>query len=317
MTTPDRLDTWSIRIAERAAPGESGFAAQTARAYAAGGAPRRNLFSPPGQAPGGMGGGSVAVLPAVLDGLAYAAESLKSALGSPELNNLLSASGLLVGLRAQRRAEALTGRPGEDDGTASPDDGTPTGPPPAPSPGPPPPPSSPGPPPPPSSPGPSPSPRAVPGDEGDGGDDRDGGAGGDDEDLSAALPGARPGALPGTAAPSGGAAPGSAAPTADVVRAALRMSGRLRARGLAPAEADELTARLIARLVTEDDPEEVAAFLDALVGDEPPPPLRGPGTRCGKLRRLRSAASGLLLRAGRPRTTPHGPPPGPEGTNQG
>lgn len=308
MTTPDRLDTWSIRIAERAAPKESGFAAQTARAYAAGGAPRRNLFSSPGQAAGGMGGGAVAVLPAVLDGLAYAAESLKSALGSPELNNLLSATGLLVGLRAQRRAEAATRRPGEDGGTALPDDGAPTGPPPAPSPGPP---------PSPSSPGPSPSPRAVPGDDEGGGGDRDGGADGDDEDLSSASPGARPGALPGTAAPSGGAAPGSAAPTVDVVRAALRMSGRLRARGLAPAEADELTARLIARLVTEGDPEEAAAFLDALVGDEPPPPLRGPGTRCGKLRRLGSAASGLLLRAGRPRTTPHGPPPGPEGTNQG
>ncbi|MFF3413836.1 hypothetical protein ACFYW9_03945 [Streptomyces sp. NPDC002698] len=308
MTTPDRLDTWSIRIAERAAPGESGFAAQTARAYAAGGAPRSNLFSSPGQAPGGMGGGAVAVLPAVLDGLAYAAESLKSALGSPELNNLLSATGLLVGLRAQRRAEAVTGRQGEDDGTALPDgDGT-AGPPPAPLPGPP---SS------PPSPGPPPSPRVVPGDDRHGGGDRDGGADGDDEDVPAASPGAISGALPGTAVPSGGAAPGSAAPTADVVRAALRMSGRLRARGLAPAEADELTARLIARLVTEDDPEEAAAFLDVLVGDEPPPPLRGPGTRCGKLRRLRSAASGLLLRAGRPRTTPHGPRPGPEGTNQG
>ncbi|WP_328673299.1 hypothetical protein [Streptomyces sp. NBC_00328] len=222
MTTPDRLDTWSIRIAERAAPKESGFAAQTARAYAAGGAPRRNLFSSPGQAAGGMGGGAVAVLPAVLDGLAYAAESLKSALGSPELNNLLSATGLLVGLRAQRRAEAATRRPGQDDGTALPGDGAP----PAPSPGPP---------PSPSSPGPSPSPRAVPGDDEDGGGDRDGGADGDDEDLSSASPGARPGALPGTAAPSGGAAPGSAAPTVDVVRAALRMSGRLRARGLAPA----------------------------------------------------------------------------------
>ncbi|MEU4172546.1 hypothetical protein AB0F46_37380 [Streptomyces sp. NPDC026665] len=253
MTTPDLLDTWSIRIAERAAPGESGFAAQTARAYAAGGAPRRNLFAAPGQAPGGMGGGAVAVLPAVLDGLAYAAESLKSALGSPELNNLLSATGLLVGLRAQRHAEAADRRPGED-GTAVPD---------------------------------------VPGAD--------------------VLPG---GADAGSVVPPDGADAGSTVPTADVVRAALRMSARLRARGLAPDEADALTTRLIARLVTEDDPVEAAAFLDALVGDEPPPSPRGPATRCRKLRRLRSAASGLLHRSGRSRATPHGPSAGPDGTDQ-
>lgn len=112
MTTPDLLDTWSVRIAEWAAPEETTFAAQTARAYAAGGTPCRHLFSSPGRAPGGMGGGAVSVLPAVLDGLAYAAESLKSALGSSELNNLLSATGLLVGLRAQRRADAASRRRG-------------------------------------------------------------------------------------------------------------------------------------------------------------------------------------------------------------
>ncbi|MGW3916853.1 hypothetical protein ACWEBX_35930 [Streptomyces sp. NPDC005070] len=296
MTTPDRLDTWSIRIAERAAPEESGFAAQTARAYAAGGAPRRNLFSSPRQASGGMGGGGVAVLPAVLDGLAYAAESLKSALGSPELNNLLSATGLLVGLRAERRAEAATRRPGED-GTVSPDERPPTGQgtpsrpsaplPPLPLP-----------------------PRPV---HGDGGEP-DGAA--DGEDLAGARPGVASGTVPGTAVPSGGADAGSGAPTADVVRAALRMSARLRARGLAPDEADELAARLIARLVTEDDPVEAAAFLDALVGEEPPPPPRGPDTRRPKLRRLRSAASRLLHRADRPGTTPHGPSAGPGTTDQ-
>ncbi|MFF2362780.1 hypothetical protein ACFVU0_08695 [Streptomyces sp. NPDC058122] len=298
MTTPDRLDTWSIRIAERAAPGEIGFAAQTARAYAAGGAPRRDLFSSPRQAPGGMGGGAVAVLPAVLDGLAYAAESLKSALSSPELNNLLSATGLLVGLRAERRAEAANRRPRED-GTASPDERSPAGQgrPSRPS-------ASPAPPPPPI-PFPS-SPRPVP-DDGGGSD-----AAADGEDL--------PGAVPGVAVPSGsadaGSDAGSGAPTADVVRAALRMSARLRVRGLAPDEADELTARLIARLVTEDDPVEAAAFLDALVGEEPPPPSRGPDTRRLKLRRLRSAASGLLHRASRPGPTPHGLPSGPETTDQ-
>ncbi|MCX5008087.1 hypothetical protein OHB05_36565 [Streptomyces sp. NBC_00638] len=286
MTTPDRLDGWSVRIAEWTAPGETGFAAQTARAYAAGGAPRRNLFASPGPAPGGMGGGGVSVLPVLLDGLAYTAEALRSALGSPELNNVLSATGLLVGLRAQRRSAAASGRPGEDDsgGPPGPDatgDGR----------------------------APSPSPPVR--------DDGDDEGAGDDEDLPAAV--APPdGADPRPARPTAedGADPGHG-PTAEAVRAALRMSGRLRARGIEPAEADELAARLTARLLTEGDPGEAAAFLDALVGDEPPPPVRGAGGRCGKLRRLRSAASGLLSRVGRPRTTSHGPPPGPEGTNHG
>lgn len=309
--TPDRLDTWSLRIAERAAPEERGFAAQTARAYAAGGAPRRDLFSSPGQVPGGMGGGGAAVLPAVLDGLAYAAESLKSALASPELNNLLSATGLLVALQAQRRAEAATRRPGED-GTASPDAQPPAGEdiPSAPSTSPP---------------LPS-SPRPVR----DDGGAPDGAADGEDipeaapgdlsgatpGDLSGAVPGLAPRALPGAAVPAGGADARSGTPTADAVRAALNMSARLRARGLAPDQADELTARLIARLVTEDDPEEAAAFLDALVGEEPPPQAPGPDTRRPKLRRLRSAASSLLHRAARPRTAPHGPPAGPDTTDR-
>ncbi|MGW3667878.1 hypothetical protein [Streptomyces sp. NPDC005141] len=269
MTTPDRLDGWSVRISEWAAPDETQFAAQTARAYAAGGAHRRDLFSSPGHAPGGMGGGAVSVLPVVLDGLAHTAEALKSALGSPELNNVLSATGLLVGLRAQRRS--ASGRPGEDDSGGPGADATGEG-------------------------------RAPSPPVRDDGDDE---GAGDDEDLPAAV------------APSGDAGPGPALPTAEVVRAALRMSGRLRARGIEPTEADELAARLTARLLTEGDPAEAAAFLDALVGDEPPPPLRGAGGRCRKLRRLRSAASGLLSRVGRPRTTSHAPPPGPEGTNQG
>ncbi|WP_406375950.1 hypothetical protein OG788_40730 [Streptomyces sp. NBC_00647] len=288
MTTPDRLDGWSVRIAEWAAPDEMDFAAQTARAYAAGGTPRRHLFGSPGHAPGGMGGGGASVLPVLLDGLAYTAEALKSALGSAELNNVLSATGLLVGLRAQRRSAAASGRPGEDDsgGPPGPDatgDGR----------------------------GPSSPPPPVR----DAGDDE---GAGDDAELPAGVApsdGADARLVRPTA--EDGAHAGHARPTAEVVRAALRMSGRLRARGIEPAEADELAARLTARLLTEGDPGEAAAFLDALVGDEPPPPVRGVGGRCRKLRRLRSAASGLLSRVGRPRRASHGPPPGPEGTNQG
>ncbi|MFD5813305.1 hypothetical protein [Streptomyces sp. NPDC127038] len=339
MTAPDPLDTWSVRIAERVAPGESAFAAQTARAYAAGGASRRSLFTSSGQVPGGMGGGAVSVLPAVLDALAYAADHLRSALGSPELNNLLSATGLLVGIRAQRSAEAATRRPGEDHDPSD-DDAIP----PAPqrdgrgsagedlsgaavSPGA-------------AEPSGAPQPGAARAALSPGGADSvalpPGGTepsgapqfGPNQADVppGAAEPGGAPqaGAAPAVlppggadpaAVPPGGADPVQAAPTLDVLRAALRMSGRLRSRGLAPGDADELTARLVVRLVTEDDPAEVVAFLDALAGDEPPP--RAPDTRCRKLRRLRSAASGLLLRAGRRRTADPRPAAGPEGTHEG
>ncbi|MFD8733736.1 hypothetical protein ACFV06_02335 [Streptomyces sp. NPDC059618] len=401
MTAPDPLDTWSVRIAERVAPGESAFAAQTARAYAAGGASRRSLFSSSGQVPGGMGGGAVSVLPAVLDALAYAADHLRSALGSPELNNLLSATGLLVGIRAQRSAEAATRRPGGDHGPSDNDaippapqaDGrgpagedlsgaavspggadpsgapqvgaapaavSPSGADPAALP--------------PGGAEPSGAPQvgadqaalppggaepsgapqvgatpaavlpggAVPADVSPGGADPaalpPGGAepsgapqvGADQaalppggaEPSGAPQAGATPAAvLPGGAVPAdvppGGADPVSVAPTFDVLRAALHMSGRLRARGLAPGDADELAARLVVRLVTEDDPAEVVAFLDALASEEPPPPPRAPDTRCRKLRRLRSAASGLLLRPGRPRTAGPRPAAGPEGTHEG
>ncbi|WP_432189298.1 hypothetical protein [Streptomyces sp. Tue6028] len=282
MTETALLDRWSVRIAEWAAPGESALAAQTARTYAAGGATRHGLFSGGRPAPGGMGGGTVSVLPDVLDALAYTADALKSALGSPQLGNVLSVSGLVIGLRAQRSA----GTP-RDDVTDPP----------------------------------RPAPAA------------DGGAGTDGEpepegserparpagaSTSGDPAGAAADTPPGDPVPSGTAprpAP-APAPAAEAVRAALRMSERLRARGMDQAAADELAAEVTARLLAEGEPGEAAAFLDALVGEEPPRPTsRGIRPR---LRRLISAAHGLRSRSRRPRAgADPRPPQEPDGAGRG
>ncbi|MFF4352931.1 hypothetical protein [Streptomyces sp. NPDC001530] len=250
MTETDRLDRWSVRIAEWAAPGETTFAAQTTRAYAAGGAMRHNLFSSHDHAPGGMGGGTVSILPVVLDAVAYAADAIKSALGSSQLSNVLSVAGLLLGLQAQR-----SGAASHNAGTA------PT--------------------------------------SGETQQLEDGTLAADDADPDSTTRDPQP----------------SAAPTVEIMRAALQMSGRLRARGIEPAEADELAARVTAQLLAQDDPAEVAAFLDALVGEEPPQPVVGDADpRRTGLRRFTAAASGLLSRVGRPRTTDHRPSSGPDAT---
>ncbi|MFI6493059.1 hypothetical protein [Streptomyces sp. NPDC050564] len=278
MTTTERLDLWSVRIAAWAAPGETALAAQTTRAYAAGGSTRWNLFASRGQAPGGMGGGTVSVLPAVLDGLAYAAEAIKSALGSPELSNALSVTGLLLGLRAQRSESSRHTVDGSD--------------------------------------------PVLPRHAGEGGDpalprhtDGDGGA---DRNASGDAAG-RAGQVhsPGPDSTTDDTR-ASAAPTMQVMRAALQMSGRLRARGIEPSEADELAARVSAQLLAHHDPAEVVAFLDALVAEEPPQPaVPGAHPRRTGLHRLTSAASGLRSRFGRPRTRGPRPSSGPDGTNHG
>lgn len=273
MTTTGRLDLWSARIAAWAAPGETALAAQTTRAYAAGGSTRRNLFSSRGHAPGGMGGGTVSVLPAVLDALAYAAEAIKSALGSAELSNVMSATGLLLGLRAQRSESSRHAADGSD--PALPrhaEDSDPA------------------------------LPRhAVEGNDpalprhADGDD-------GVDPEGSGDAPGRTVQAHSPDPDSTTGDTRTSAAPTREVMRAALQMSGRLRARGIQPSEADELTARVTAQLLAHDDPAEVAAFLDDLVAEEPPQPaVRGAHPRRTGLHRLASAASGLLSRVGRSR----------------
>ncbi|GAA5006055.1 hypothetical protein [Streptomyces siamensis] len=282
MTATAFLDRWGVRIAEWAAPGECSLAAQTARTYAAGGATRRGLFSGGRPAPGGMGGGTVSVLPDVLDALAYAADALKSALGSPQLGNVLSVSGLLIGLRAQRSAGA------------SPDDGT------------------------------DPPPRArvddagarpdgEPEPEGSDGLRRPAGASTSDDPAGAAAD------SPSGDPASSGSAPRptpSPAPAVEAVRAALRMSERLRARGMDQAAADELAAEVTARLLAEGEPGEATAFLDALVGEEPPRPTsRGIRPR---LRRLISAAPGLRSRSRRPRAgADPRPPQDPDGAGRG
>ncbi|MFD0309092.1 hypothetical protein [Streptomyces sp. NPDC127119] len=196
----DLLDGWGLRIASWAAPREVALAAQTTRAYAAGGAARRRLYAAGGSVPGGMGGGAASLLPAVLDALACTADALKAALGSAQLANVLSATALVMGLRAERAARA-PGRMREE---------------------------------------------APP--------------------QAAAAPAPAPGVL-----------------DVEVMRALLRMSERLRARGLDPAAADELAADVTARLLAQDDPGGVVDFLDALIGQEPPE------TTVGGRRRTRSS----------------------------
>ncbi|MEU6538397.1 hypothetical protein [Streptomyces sp. NPDC047000] len=98
----DLLGRWGVQVARWAARDETALAAQTTRAYAAGGRARQDLFRTGGLAPGGFGGGLAVVLPALLDALAYAADAVKAALGSQQFANTIAATALLVGLRAQR-----------------------------------------------------------------------------------------------------------------------------------------------------------------------------------------------------------------------
>ncbi|MFD5557002.1 hypothetical protein ACFWIA_24580 [Streptomyces sp. NPDC127068] len=200
----DALDRWGAHVAGWAAPDETVLAAQTIRAYAAGGRARRDLFRTGAHAPGALDGTLATVLPQLLDALAYAADALKTALGSQYFSNGVAVTTLAVALR-ERSAR---------------------------------------------------SPRAV--DTPHGSDEGEGEA----------------------------AAAAAAAPNAEAVAAALRMYERLRARRVDDATAEELTAALVSRLLTTGRPQEVAAFLDALVAAEPPSPAPG---RRGPLRRFAEA----------------------------
>ncbi|MER6421037.1 hypothetical protein [Streptomyces sp. NPDC001137] len=100
-------------------------------------------------------------------------------------------------------------------------------------------------------------------------------------------------------------------PSGEAVLAALRMCGRLRARGIAPATAEELVAQLTAQLVAAGDRAGAAAFLDALVANEPPEPaVRGSRRLPTPVHRLTGALSGLLRRRTAPAAEPmQGRPP--------
>ncbi|MFF4275738.1 hypothetical protein [Streptomyces sp. NPDC001536] len=103
-------------------------------------------------------------------------------------------------------------------------------------------------------------------------------------------------------------------PSGEAVLAALRMCGRLRARGVDAATAEELVAQLTAQLLAAEDRGGVAAFLDALVANEPPEPaVRRTPRLLTPVRRRTGAVFGLLRRRtvpgadpmqGRPPTTP-------------
>ncbi|MGW2721743.1 hypothetical protein [Streptomyces sp. NPDC001492] len=89
------------------------------------------------------------------------------------------------------------------------------------------------------------------------------------------------------------------------------MCGRLRARGIDPATAEELVAQLTAQLVAAEDRGGAAAFLDALVANEPPEPaVRGSRRSLTPVRRLTAAVLGLLRRSTAPGADPmQGRPP--------
>ncbi|MFF2021320.1 hypothetical protein ACFVW2_05850 [Streptomyces sp. NPDC058171] len=213
----DALDRWGERVAQWAAPEESVLAAQTTRAYAAGGRTRRDLFRTGAHAPGALDGGLATVLPQLLDALAYAADALKTALGSQYFSNGVAVTTLAVALRER------SGR----------------------------------------------SPRGADAPHGS-----EGGEAGEGEAAAAAA-----------------AAPNA---EAEAVAAALRMYERLRARRVDDATAEELTAALVSRLLTTGRPQDVVAFLDALVATEAPSPAP---ERRGPLRRF---AGALRRRPGRP-----------------
>ena len=107
-------------------------------------------------------------------------------------------------------------------------------------------------------------------------------------------------------------------PSADAVLAALRICGRLRARGVDAATAEELVAQLTAQLLASEDPGGVAAFLDALVANEPPEPAPGGSRRMRTpMRHLTGALLGLLRRRPAPGAdpVPARPPTTTEETN--
>ncbi|MFF3465175.1 hypothetical protein [Streptomyces sp. NPDC002619] len=109
-------------------------------------------------------------------------------------------------------------------------------------------------------------------------------------------------------------------PSGEGVLAALHMCQRLRARGVDTATAEELVAQLTAQLLGAEDRDGVAAFLDALVANEPPEPaLPGPRRLGAPLRRLAGAASGLLRRRTAPGadTAPGRPPMTTQGETDG
>ncbi|MER6184854.1 hypothetical protein [Streptomyces sp. NPDC001652] len=105
-------------------------------------------------------------------------------------------------------------------------------------------------------------------------------------------------------------------PSGEAVLAALRMCERLRARGVDIVTAEELVAQLTAHLLAAEDRGGVAAFLDALVANEPPEPAVHTSRRLlAPARRLTRALFGPLRRRTMPGADPmpgRRPPTTPE-----
>ncbi|MBE3134418.1 MAG: hypothetical protein IMZ55_13170, partial [Acidobacteria bacterium] len=114
----DTVREWALKLAHCAAPDEVDLAPAIARAVAAGGAQRDELFRTSGAVQGGFGAvESLAVLPAVFRALADAAPVVLAALasGAAVLGGYAGAAKSVVEVR-----DALKARPKDDESPGNP-----------------------------------------------------------------------------------------------------------------------------------------------------------------------------------------------------
>jgi len=105
----DILDTWSIKIAEEAAPDEVDLAPIMAQAFVKGGNARAELFKQETKgALGGFGAGQmVAIFPCILKGLAVAAPILAAVLSAASnITDIVSIAKDLVDLKKSLKKES-------------------------------------------------------------------------------------------------------------------------------------------------------------------------------------------------------------------
>ena len=107
------VSRWAVALAEAAAPDEVDLAGDLAAAYLAGGASRRELYAQPGNAIGGLGGGTVLmVLPLILAGLGAASPALLQVLSGKAIEGTIGAIKNYLGwLELSRKAAASSSHP--------------------------------------------------------------------------------------------------------------------------------------------------------------------------------------------------------------
>ena len=113
----DILHEWSLKLAQCAAPDEVDLAASIARAFAAGGAQRDELFRRSGALPGGFGAAeTVAMLPTVFRALSNSAPAVLAVLasGAAVLGGYAQAAKTVVEVRDAMKDKAKGDQPGEN-----------------------------------------------------------------------------------------------------------------------------------------------------------------------------------------------------------